>query len=128
MKQTESRGGLEIYRAEDGQTALEVKLEEQTVWLTQEQMTRLFGKDKRTVSEHIRNVFREKELREKSVVRNFRTTARDGKTYQVKHYNLDVIISVGYRVKSRRGTQFRIWATKILRQHLVEGFTVNQKR
>jgi len=115
MKQTESRGELEIYRAEDGQTALEVKLEEQTVWLTQEQMTRLFGKDKRTVSEHIRNVFREKELREKSVVRNFRTTARDGKTYQVKHYNLDVIISVGYRVKSRRGTQFRIWATKILR-------------
>ena len=128
MKQTESRGELEIYRAEDGQTALEVKLEEQTVWFTQEQMTRLFGKDKRTVSEHIRNVFREKELPEKSVVRNFRTTARDGKTYQVKHYNLDVIISVGYRVKSRRGTQFRIWATKILRQHLVEGFTVNQKR
>lgn len=128
MIASQDRGEIALFRGDDGQTALEVKLEEQTVWLSQDQMTRLFGKDKRTVSEHIRNVFREKELRENSVVRNFRTTARDGKTYDVKHYNLDVIISVGYRVKSRRGTQFRIWATKVIRDHLVKGFTVNKKR
>jgi prophage maintenance system killer protein len=128
MKQAGQKGEIAIYRTDDGQTALEVTLKEQTVWLTQEQMARLFGKDKRTVSEHIRNVFREKELRENSVVRNFRITARDGKTYEVKHYDLDVIISVGYRVKSKRGTQFRIWATNILREHLVKGYTINEKR
>ena len=128
MKQPPQKGEIVIYRTEDGKTGLDVMLEEETVWLTQEQMARLFGKDKRTVSEHIRNVFREKELLENSVVRNFRITARDGKAYQVKHYDLDVIISVGYRVKSKRGTQFRIWATSVLREHLVTGYTVNKKR
>jgi hypothetical protein len=87
---------------------IDVRLEEETVWLTQAQMGQLFGKDKRTVSEHIGNVFKEGELEERSVVRNFRITAADGKNYDTNHYNLDVIISVGYRVKSPRGTQFRI--------------------
>lgn len=122
------KGEIVIYRGgKDGPT-LDVKLLEDTVWLTQDQMAKLFGKDKRTVSEHIRNVFKEKELEENSVVRNFRITARDGKTYDVNHYNLDIIISVGYRVKSRRGTQFRIWATNVLRDHLVKGYTVYERR
>ncbi len=128
MKQEENRGELVIFKAEDGQAAIEVKLQEETVWLSQDQMTRLFDKNKRTISEHVRNVFKEKELQGKSVVRKFRTTARDGKSYDVTHYNLDVIISVGYRVKSKRGTQFRIWATRVLREHLVKGFTINDRR
>ncbi len=97
-----------IYQNTDGDIKIDVRLEEETVWLTQAQMGQLFGKDKRTVSEHIGNVFKEGELEERSVVRNFRITAADGKNYDTNHYNLDVIISVGYRVKSPRGTQFRI--------------------
>jgi hypothetical protein len=124
----EQKGEIVIYRTEDGQTALNVTLEEQTVWLTQAQMAKLFGKGRTTVTEHIRKVFEEKELEEKSVCRNFRHTARDGKTYTVRYYNLDMIISVGYRVKSKRGTQFRIWATNVLREHLVRGYTLNEKR
>lgn len=108
------------YTTEEGAVAIEVNLRDETVWLSQAQMEVLFEKSKKTISEHINNVFREGELTEKSVVRKFRTTAADGKTYNVKHYNLDVIISVGYRVKSRRGTNFRIWATRILRNHLLE--------
>ena len=96
------------YTTEEGAVAIEVNLRDETVWLSQAQMEVLFEKSKKTISEHINNVFREGELTEKSVVRKFRTTAADGKTYNVKHYNLDVIISVGYRVKSRRGTNFRI--------------------
>jgi prophage maintenance system killer protein len=122
------KGEIVIYRTEDGKTALNVTLKEQTVWLTQAQMAKLFGKGRTTVTEHIRNVFKEKELEEESVCRNFRHTARDGKTYTVQYYNLDVIISVGYRVKSKRGTQFRIWATNVLREHLVRGYTLNEKR
>ena len=124
----EQKGEIAIYRTEDGKTALDVTLEEQTVWLTQAQMAKLFTKDVMTVSEHIRNVFKEKELHENSVIRKFRITARDGKSYEVIHYNLDVIISVGYRVKSKRGTQFRIWATNVLRDHLVKGYTLNERR
>lgn len=107
---------------------LEVRLREETVWLSQAQMCKLFDKNKRTISEHIQNIFKEKELCEPSVVRKFRTTAHDGKSYNVLYYNLDVIISIGYRVKSQRGTQFRIWATKVLRQHLIEGYTINEER
>jgi len=107
---------------------MEVRLEADTVWLSQAQMCALFGKDKRTVSEHIRNIFKEGELQENSVVRKFRTTAADGKSYTVLFYNLDVIISVGYRVKSQQGTQFRIWATQVLKRHLIEGYTINEKR
>ena len=117
-----------IYQSPDGTTLIDVRLEAETVWLTQKQMSELFGKNVRTVNEHIRNIFKETELEEKSVIRKFRITAADGKTYDISHYNLDVIISVGYRVKSQRGTQFRQWATKVLRDHLVQGFTVNQAR
>jgi prophage maintenance system killer protein len=124
---SEQKGEIVIYRTEDGKTALDVTLQEQTVWLSQDQMGNLFRKDKRTISEHISNIFKEKELQKDSVVRNFRITARDGKTYDVNHYNLDVIISVGYRVKSKRGTQFRIWATSVLRDHLLKGYTLHKK-
>jgi hypothetical protein len=101
-----------IYQSPDGTTLIDVRLEAETVWLTQKQMAELFDKDVRTVNEHIRNIFKEAELEEKSVIRKFRITASDRKTYETSHYNLDVIISVGYRVKSQRGTQFQQWATK----------------
>lgn len=119
---------IEIFQTEDGQAQVEVYFEKDTVWLSQAQMVELFDKNKRTVSEHIRNIFKEGELQEEPVVRKFRTTADDGKTYKVNHYNLDVVISVGYRVKSQRGTQFRIWATQRLREYLVNGYTLNQQR
>jgi len=117
-----------IYQSADGTTLIDVRLEAETVWLTQKKMAELFDKDVRTVNEHIRNIFKEGELAENSVIRKFRITASDGKSYETSHYNLDVIISVGYRVKSHRGTQFRQWATNVLRDHLVQGFTVNQTR
>ena len=124
----DQRGEIIIYQAKDGKTALEVKLQQETVWLSQAQMCDLFDKNKRTISEHIRNIFKEGELSEHSVVRNFRTTAKDGKSYEINYYNLDVIIFVGYRVKSQQGTQFRIWATNVLKKHLVDGYTLNEKR
>ena len=114
-----------IYQTEDGQTKIQTRLEEETVWLTQSQMATLFSKAKSTINEHIKNIFKEGELDEDSVDRNFRTTASDGKNYNTNFYNLDVIISVGYRVKSHRGTQFRIWATQRLKEYLVKGFTMN---
>ena len=101
-----------------------VTIGQETVWLTQAQMGDLFAKNKRTISEHIRNLFREEELDEAAVVRNFRTTASDGKSYDVQHYNLDVIISVGYRVKSPQGVRFRQWATRLLKEHLLKGYTL----
>lgn len=117
-----------LYNAEDGKVQVEVHLEKDTVWLTQDQMADLFGRERSVITKHLRNVFKEGELEEASVRANFAHTADDGKTYQVKCYNLDVIISVGYRVKSKRGTQFRQWATQVLREHLVRGFTLNEKR
>jgi len=123
-----SKGEIAIYKAKGGKATIEVKLQQETVWLSQAQMCDLFDKNKRTVSEHIRNIFKEGELSENSVVRNFRTTAKDGKSYQINYYNLDVIISVGYRVKSQRGTQFRIWATQVLKDHLIKGYSINEKR
>jgi hypothetical protein len=117
-----------IYQTEDGQTKLQVRLEQDTVWLNQEQICSLFEKSKATISEHISNIFKEGELQESSVVRNFRTTATDNKIYDVKFFNLDVIISVGYRVKSLRGTQFRIWATQRLKEYIVKGFTLDDER
>lgn len=100
-----------IYQTEDGQTKIETRLENDTVWLTQAQLCQLFQKSKSTISEHIKNIFEEGELGEISVIRKFRTTAADGKGYETNYYNLDVIISVGYRVKSLQGTKFRQWAT-----------------
>jgi hypothetical protein len=105
-----------------------VVLQDETVWLTQAEMVTLFQRDKRTISYHIRSIFKEGELDENSVVQYFRTTAADGKSYNVAYYNLDVIISVGYRVKSHRGTQFRIWATKRLREYLIKGFVMDDDR
>jgi len=117
-----------IYKTEAGQYAVEVLLEGDTVWLTQKQMAELFDKGRTTITEHLQNIFKEGELDEKSVCREFRQTGADGKDYLVKYYNLDVIISVGYRVKSLRGTQFRIWATHTLKEHLLKGYSINQKR
>ncbi|GIK61962.1 MAG: virulence protein RhuM/Fic/DOC family protein [Ignavibacteriota bacterium] len=122
-----SKGEIKIYKS-GRDVNLEVKLEEETVWLSLNQMCLLFGRDKSVVSRHLSNIFREKELEKNSVVANFATTAADGKLYQVDYYNLDVIISVGYRVKSKRGTQFRIWANKILKDYLVKGYALNKKR
>ena len=114
-----------IYQTEDGRTKINVRMEDETVWLTQAQMVELFLSSKANISEHIRHIFDEGELTEEAVVRKFRTTAADGKSYSINHYNLDVIISVGYRVKSLRGVQFRRWATTVLREYLVKGFAMN---
>ncbi|HEX3045928.1 MAG TPA: virulence RhuM family protein [Bacillota bacterium] len=119
---------LLIYQTPDGNIKIDVRLEDETVWLTQAQMAALFGKGRTTITEHIQNVFNEGELAEESVCRNFRHTADDGKTYDTKYYNLDVIISVGYRVKSLQGTQFRIWATQRLKEYIVKGFALNSER
>ena len=128
MENKENKSELIIYQTEDGQTRLQVKMEDETVWLTQEQMAELFDKGRTTITEHIQNVFKENELVEKSVCREFRRTGSDGKEYAVKHYNLDVIISVGYRVKSPSGTQFRTWATQCLKEYIIKGFTLDDER
>jgi hypothetical protein len=117
-----------LYQTEDGRIRIETRFAEETVWLTQKLMAELFQKDVRTINEHIRNVFEEGELPSASVIRKFRITAADGKTYETQHYNLDVIISVGYRVKSHRGTQFRIWATQRLRDYILKGFALDDER
>ncbi|RQW76830.1 MAG: cytochrome C biogenesis protein CycH [Geobacter sp.] len=117
-----------LYQTPDGATSLAVHLEKETVWLTQKQMAELFGKTVPTINEHIKNVFKDGELDEAAVIRNFRITAADGKSYDTAHYNLDVIISVGYRVKSQQGTRFRQWASKVLKDHIVKGYTVNEQR
>ncbi|MEZ5314880.1 MAG: virulence RhuM family protein [Chlamydiales bacterium] len=120
-----------LYQTEDSQTRVEVHLLDETVWLTQAQMAELFSKDKRTISEHIQNIFKEGELLTDSTVRNFRIVQKEGTrevSRLVDHYNLDVIISVGYRVKSHRGTQFRIWATARLKEYLIKGFTLDDER
>jgi hypothetical protein len=123
-----NKGEVVIYKSRSGAIRLDVKLANETAWLTQKQMSLLFDKDVRTINEHIQNIFQERELQKRSVIRNFRITADDGKVYSTNIYNLDVIISVGYRVKSQRGTQFRIWATKVLKSYLVQGYALNQKR
>lgn len=117
-----------IYQSDDGDIKIETFLENETVWLSQSQLGELFNKSKSTISEHIQNIFKEGELEESSVVRNFRTTAKDGKKYETKFYNLDVIISVGYRVKSLQGTKFRQWATSKLKEYLVKGFLIDSDR
>ena len=117
-----------MYTTEDGLTKIETTFDEDTVWLSLDQMTELFQRDKSTISRHIKNIFEEGELQRNSVVANFATTASDGKTYNVDYYNLDVIISVGYRVKSHRGTQFRIWAMGILKEYMKKGFALDDDR
>lgn len=119
---------LLIFKADDQSTPVSVRLEGDSLWLTQEQMAELFGRERSVITKHLRNVFREEELEENSVCANFARTANDGKVYQTQHYNLDAIISVGYRINSKRGTQFRQWATQVLRTHLTQGWTLDQAR
>lgn len=121
------KGEITIYQTPEG-PKLEVLVREETVWLSLEQIAKLFNRDKSVISRHIKNVFVDKELSRESVVANFATTATDGKIYQVDYYNLDVIISVGYRVKSQKGVEFRIWATKTLKDYLLKGYAINEKR
>lgn len=123
----DNRGNIVIFQTKDGKTSIDVKLENETVWLTLNQIAELFSRDKSVISRHISNVFNEGELERNSVVAKNATTASDGKIYQVEYFNLDVIISVGYRVKSQRGTQFRIWANKILKDYLIKGYAINQQ-
>ncbi len=119
---------IEIYKNEDGVLELALALQGDTVWLSQAQMVLLFGRDKSVISRHIRNIFKEDELIADSVVAKYATTTEDGKVYQVDHYNLDVIISVGYRVKSKQGVRFRQWATARLKDYLIKGYAINQQR
>ena len=128
VKKSKSQSQIIIYKAENGETKIDVRFDHETVWLTQDQMADLFGKGRSTITEHVQNIFIEKELNEKSVYRDFRRTGSDGKEYVVKYYNLDVIISVGYRVKSLLGTQFRIWATQRLREFIIKGFVMDDER
>lgn len=121
-------GNIIIYQSKDGQIKVDVRFEKDTVWLSIDQMSVLFGRNKSTISRHIKNIFEEEELSAQSVVAKFATTASDGKTYQVDYFNLDVIISVGYRVKSLQGTQFRIWATQRLHEYIIKGFALNEER
>ncbi len=125
---TEPASNILIYQPEDGKTRIDVRLENETVWLTQAQMVDLFQSTKQNISLHIRNIFSENELQEGSVVKSYLTTAADGKKYRTSFYNLDVIIAVGYRVRSHRGTQFRRWATERLREYLVKGFVMDDER
>ncbi|MBN6076214.1 virulence protein RhuM/Fic/DOC family protein [Aggregatibacter actinomycetemcomitans] len=122
---------IQIYTSQDGKVSLTVSFEKETVWLTQAQMAELFDKDVRTINEHIRNIYAENELEEEPTIRKFRIVRQEGLrkvNRQIEHYNLDVIISVGYRVKSQRGVQFRQWATQTLKQYLVQGYALNERR
>lgn len=118
----------EIIMFENQNVKLEVNMKDETVWLTQKQMAELFGKDRRTITRHIKNIYIDEELDENSVCSFFEHTAEDGKTYNVQYYNLDMIISVGYRVNSKRGIEFRKWATNILKSYMLQGYAINQKR
>lgn len=127
----QSTGEILLYQTEDGATKIDVRLKGETIWLTQAQMAELFQKDKRTISEHIANIYEEKELSQQSTVRNFRAVQKEGNRDVERNlatYNLDIVISVGYRVKSHRGTQFRIWATQRLKEYLVKGFILDDMR
>ena len=130
MKEADSnsQGEIVIYQTDDGLTHLDVKISNETVWLTQQQMAELFQSSKANVSEHIKNIFSEGELQEEAVVRKFRTPATDGKKYDVMHYNLDMIISLGYRIKSVTATRFRQWATARLKEYMIKGFTMDDRR
>ena len=123
----QNEDGVVIYRTEDNTLQLDVQLAEETVWLAQQQMAVLFDTTKQNVSLHINNIFKEGELDKISVVKDYLTTAADGKKYRTTYYNLDVIISVGYRVKSKRGTQFRQWALKVIKDYMLRGYAINQQ-
>jgi len=122
------KGEIVIYLTKDKKIQLEVKLEQETIWLTQKQIARLFGTQRPAITKHLHNIFKAGELKDNSVCSILEHTAADGKKYRTKFYNLDIIISVGYRVNSSRATQFRIWATNVLKRHLIDGYTLNEKR
>ena len=125
------KNDIEFYTSDDGHLKIDVTVQDESVWLTQVQMANLFDKDRNTISEHIQNIFKEGELEQEATNRKFRSLQKEGNrsiTREREHYNLDVIISVGYRVKSKQGTQFRKWATDVLKDHLLKGYTLNQKR
>ena len=124
----ERYGEILIYQTEDGLTSIDVKMQDETVWLTQQQLVDLYQSSKANVSEHIKHIFEEGELEEEAVVRKFRTTASDGKNYNVTYYNLDMIISLGYRIKSSTATKFRRWATERLKEYMIKGFTMDDER
>jgi hypothetical protein len=130
MKKTtiKENQNVALFKSEDGKISFNVNLNKETVWLNNYEMSDLFARDIKTLRKHVNNIFKENELNKHSVVAKFATCGKDGKTYQVEHYNLDVIISVGYRVKSQRGTQFRQWALKTLRNHIIQGYSLNEKR
>ena len=125
---TNKQGEIIIYQTEDGNTKIDVKFEDETVWLTQAQLCELYQTSKSNISEHIKHIFEEGELDENSVVRKFRTTGADGKNYNIIHYNLDMIISLGYRVKSLIATKFRRWASERLKEYMIKGFTMDDER
>ena len=127
-KNETSKGTIAVYQSEDGKIRIDAKLENETVWLTQAQMAELFQSSKANINEHISRIFEEGELEEDSTVRNFRTVATNDKTYNMKYYNLDMIISVGYRVKSRVAVKFRKWATQTLKEYLIRGYAINERR
>lgn len=124
----DKHGKIIIYQTEDGLTKIDVNMYDETVWLSIDQMAELFQRDKSVIGKHVRNIFKEGELDKNSVWAKFAYTASDEKTYQVDYYNLDVVISVGYRVKSQRGVQFRIWATSILKEYIKKGFAMDDNR
>lgn len=124
----ELKNQIVIYEDINGDIKLDVSLENETLWLSQKQLEVLFDRDKSVISRHIRNIFKEEELDKNSVVAKNATTATDGKVYQVEYYNLDMIISLGYRVNSKRATSFRVWATKILKDFIVKGYAINEKK
>ena len=124
----ENNNNIIIYTTDDGQVEIEVRLEDENVWLTQNSMAELFDTTRNNITMHIKNIFEEGELQEKSVSKESLLTAKDGKNYKTKFYNLDLIIAVGYRVKSVRGTQFRIWANKLIKKYLIKGYNLNVKR
>jgi hypothetical protein len=124
----EQKGEIILYQAEDGTTKIQVRLENESIWLTQAQLVDLYKSSKSNISEHIKHIFEEGELTENSVVRKFRTTAIDGKDYNTTYYNLDMIISLGYRIKTNIATKFRIWATERLKEYIVKGFTMDDER
>ena len=122
---TNDFGSIIIYKTQDGNNKIEVKVYENTVWLSQKQLSMLFGVSKATISEHIKNIFNEGELVANSVVRKFRTTASDNKIYNIEYYNLDMILAIGYRVRSNIGVNFRKWATETLKEYMIKGFALN---
>jgi prophage maintenance system killer protein len=125
---TKTDNAIVLYQSPDGAATLEVRLDHETVWLSQDQMSELFGRERSVITKHLRNVFKEGELEEASVRAKYAHTATDGKKYLIQFYNLDAIISVGYRVNSKQGTRFRQWATQILKNHIVKGYTFNEQR